>query len=249
MPVSTSTALVFRTGSQDRALFACVLASILLHAAVLFLSPGLRPGPPAAGPRILTATFAPRIAPTEFPDAQQPVVKPPEPQPEPAKPVVIPETPRPVLAKPTPSPVAVPQPPAPAPAPAQSVPAPAAAPTPAVQPPAQQAAGEPPASNAGDAGLVEQYRLALIDAAKRYKRYPAQAMERGWQGKVEIHLVIGADGLIKSATIRTSSSYQILDDQALDMVRKGKPLAQIPAALRGREFSVDVPVIFQLQAG
>jgi hypothetical protein len=30
------------------------------------------------------------------------------------------------------------------------------------------------------------------------------------------------------------------------MLRKGKTAVQIPASLRGREFSVDVPVIFKL---
>ena len=85
-------------------------------------------------------------------------------------------------------------------------------------------------------------------SAKRYKRYPAQAMDKGWQGRVVVRLVIGANGRIRSNQIETSSGYEILDRQALDMVRKGKPLTRIPAALRGREFSVDIPVIFDLQA-
>ncbi len=49
--------------------------------------------------------------------------------------------------------------------------------------------------------------------------------------------------------IKTSSNYQILDDQALDMVKRGKPLTPIPAALHGREFTMDIPVIFELQTG
>jgi protein TonB len=104
-------------------------------------------------------------------------------------------------------------------------------------------------TDAADPGLLERYRLALIDAAKRYRRYPVQAMERGWQGRVEIRMVIGANGTIRDALIKTSSNYQILDDQALDMVKRGKPLTPIPAALHGREFTVDVPVIFELQTG
>src|SRR5712692_4095431 len=112
-----------------------------------------------------------------------------------------------------------------------------------------QALATSASTDAADAGLLERYRLALIDAAKRYRRYPVQAMERGWQGRVEIRVVIGADGMIKRTLVKTSSSYQILDDQALDMVKRGKPLAQIPSALRGREFSVDIPVIFELQTG
>lgn len=100
-----------------------------------------------------------------------------------------------------------------------------------------------------DTGILDRYRLALIESAKRYKRYPGQAMDKGWQGKVEVRLVIGANGRTRSTSIKSSSGYEILDKQALDMVNKAKPLTRIPAALRGREFVVDIPVIFDLQAG
>src|SRR5258707_1365702 len=126
----------------------------------------------------------------------------------------------------------------------------------AQQPEASRVAELPPTEGAAkpliegfDTGLLDAYRLALIDAAKRYKRYPGQAMERGWQGRVEIRVVIGGDGMISRAHVKTSSNYQILDDQALDMVKRGKSLTQIPPALRGREFTVDIPVIFELQTG
>ncbi len=33
------------------------------------------------------------------------------------------------------------------------------------------------------------------------------------------------------------------------MVKKGKPLTPLPAASHGREFTVDIPVIFELQTG
>ena len=100
--------------------------------------------------------------------------------------------------------------------------------------------------NEADAGTLEQYRLALIMATRRYKRYPAIAMEKGWQGRVEVHMVIGANGMVASASIKTGSGHEILDNQALDMLKKGKTTVPIPANLRGREFSIDVPVIFSL---
>jgi protein TonB len=101
-----------------------------------------------------------------------------------------------------------------------------------------------------DSSLFDAYRLALIDAAKRYKRYPVQAMERGWEGRVEVRVVVGANGMIKSALVKSSSRYQILDEQALEMVRRAiNALAQVQPAPRGREFTVDVPVIFELQTG
>lgn len=90
--------------------------------------------------------------------------------------------------------------------------------------------------------------MALIVATRRYKRYPAIAMEKGWQGKVEVRMVIGANGMIASASIKASSGHEILDNQAMDMLKKGKTTVLIPASLRGREFSVDVPVIFSLES-
>ena len=116
----------------------------------------------------------------------------------------------------------------------------------------QAAAGVPgneaaaKSGNEADAGTREQYRLALIVAARRYKRYPAIAMEKGWQGRVEVHLVIGANGILVDASIKSGSGHEILDNQALDMLKKGKTTVPIPVSLRGREFSIDVPVIFNL---
>ena len=100
-----------------------------------------------------------------------------------------------------------------------------------------------------DASLLENYRLALIDAASRYKRYPIHAMERGWQGRVEVRLVVESNGDVRSTLIRRSSNYRILDDQALDMVKKGIGREPVPSALHGRGFTLDIPVIFELQAG
>ncbi|MGP1676915.1 MAG: energy transducer TonB [Burkholderiales bacterium] len=99
-----------------------------------------------------------------------------------------------------------------------------------------------------DKGTLEQYRLALILATRRYKRYPAIAMENGWQGRVVVHMVIGANGMVASASIKVSSGHEILDNQAMDMLKKGKTTVPIPAILRGREFNIDVPVIFKLDS-
>ena len=83
-------------------------------------------------------------------------------------------------------------------------------------------------------------------AAGHYKRYPAIAMEKGWQGRVDVHMVIGANGMLAGASVKAGSGYAILDNQAIDMLRKGKTTVEIPAGLRGRESNLDVPVIFKL---
>lgn len=260
MSVSAGKAAMFAPGAQNRALVLCVLASLALHGLVLLFY-GPRAGAPApAVPRILTATFAPRdaapVAAPPVPDAKA------EPEPVRSSPDAQsrPETPRAVIAAPAPVPgPAVPRveevPAAPAPPAEPSAPAHAGGAAPAGRPAEPQpAAASPRAGTTGsgsgaDTGTLDQYRLALIVAARRYKRYPAQAIDKGWQGRVEVRLMVGANGAIQSSLVKASSGYEILDHQALDMVNKATSLTPIPAALRGREFSVDIPVIFDLQAG
>ncbi|MEO8202689.1 MAG: energy transducer TonB [Betaproteobacteria bacterium] len=102
-------------------------------------------------------------------------------------------------------------------------------------------------NDAADPATLGQYRIAIISAAKRYKRYPRVALDNNWEGQAEIRLMIGADGNIVAISIRTRSGYEALDQQALEMIRKAKPLTPIPPALRGRAFTIDVPVVFSLK--
>ena len=88
-----------------------------------------------------------------------------------------------------------------------------------------------------------------MSAARKFKKYPAQAMEKGWTGKVEIRMLVGANGLIQNVVVKSGSGYEILDNQALKMVRDAKPWTTIPPALKGKEFTVDIPVVFDLQNG
>ena len=247
MSVSTGTAILFDNGAQQRVLWMCVGASMFLHIAVLASFSGLREGKPAQTPvKVLTA----KLAPASAVPAAEVAPQPPEPAPPPPSPQARPQPVSPVPAQAKPSAAAplapsVPSPPQPAAA-VPSAPAPQAASAPSAPSAAE------PSARSGDpdeAGSRDQYRLALIGAAKRYKRYPAQAMQNGWTGKVEIRLVIGANGMIQSASIKTSTGFSLLDETALDMIKKAKPLAQIPPALRGKEFTIDVPVIFDLATG
>jgi protein TonB len=244
------------SAAQNRALAICVGASVLLHAAVLFLLPGMREGgKPPAQAQVLSAYFSPRTATPYVPPVPEVKAPPPKPEPQRPQPVARPETPRPVLTAPpssTPSPQVAPAPPVAAPAPpAAPSPPPQAAPAPPTPSAPAQATAAPagPPSDAVDAGSLEKYRIDVIQAARQFKRYPAAAMEKGWQGKVEIRLVIAPSGITRSSSIKTSSGYVVLDDTARTMVTNGRNKVAIPPALRGKEFVVDVPVIFDLKDG
>lgn len=146
---------------------------------------------------------------SEFIEPPKPKEPPPPPPPPPPAPkpkeVRTPPPPRPVAVRtPAPAPTAPvgviePQPPAPPLAP----PAPPAPPTPPSPPPAPPAppAMQLPSSNAD-----------YLNNPKPV--YPAMSKRLGEQGKTIVRVLIGVDGLPKSASIRQSSGYERLDEAA-----------------------------------
>ena len=146
---------------------------------------------------------------SEFIEPPKPKDPPPPPPPPPPAPkpkeVRTPPPPRPVAIRtPAPAPAAPtgviePQPPAPPLAP----PAPPAPPTPPSPPPAPPAppAVQLPSSNAD-----------YLNNPKPV--YPAMSKRLGEQGRTIIRVLIGVDGLPKSASIRESSGYDRLDEAA-----------------------------------
>jgi len=242
MAVSTSSATVFDPHAQQRALLGCVAASIVLHAGALIAFPGLR-GRAAPAPVVLTATFIPAASREAVPVAE-PHARADAPRPAPRRRPALRPEPRQEFARPVPVPQPEPQPEAakpeaPAPQVAEIAPSVPSAPTPIE-------ASAPPAP-AWDGAMLLQYRTGLIASAKQFKRYPVQAMERGWEGRVEIRITVRPTGAIDSARVKTPSGYRILDDQALDMVKRALARSPVPPSLLGREFSIDIPVIFELQ--
>jgi protein TonB len=248
---------VYAPDGPGRRFGVAVAVSLAAHALILFVFPGLldhsraqrlSPGP------IVARLVQPQPAVEAAPEPARPK---PEEAPRPAvKPVPAPSAP-PVLSVPTPA-AALPTVQAPIVAPravepATAAPSPAASSSPSTrsdQAPSQAgpaAAAQPAAGEASDAATIGQYRITVIAAARRYKRYPRIAMDNNWEGKAEVRLVIGADGNIASISIKTPSGFEVLDQQALDMIRRAKPQAPIPAALRGKGFTIDVPVVFSLK--
>jgi len=244
-------------GATGRTLEYALAASIVLHAALLLGLRELRLMPPPEAPTLapLVARLAETKAEPKLPPstpAPAPVARP-EPKPAPRT------TPKP-RPKAVPKPIARPQaspdqvttvpPAAPAASPLPEPAAPVEAAPATAAPPAsvapQRAASEPAAGPTTDA-MLAQYRLAIIEAARRYKRYPRVALDNNWQGKAQVQMAIGANGTIASMTIKTSSGHDILDRQALEMIRNAKPLTAIPAGLLGKPFAIEIPVVFSLE--
>lgn len=230
--------------SDNRAFHYAIGASLALHALVLFSFPNLVDTARRA------ATLPPLIARLMEPPAPEPV---PVPAPPPPEKKLVEKKPAPRAAKPVPrveTPVVREETPpvveAPAPVPA---PAPVAAPPPvaAVEPqPAPSPAPQAPPAEIPESMSRDQYRVQLIDEARRHKRYPALARENNWQGDVKVAVVVAANGR-PTVTLRGSSGYDVLDRQALEMFSRAARAVPIPPSLRGKEFTLEVRAVYGLE--
>ena len=219
---------------QFRLLVRAVLASLVLHALLLYALPILKEVGRVSAPPLVARLAKP---------------KPPEP------PKAEPMAPRPLVPRAASSAKAVPQPPAPAPvAPVLSVePAKQAAEPVFTAPAASQATtartdlASAPVASGPDPGSVARFRIELMEIAGRYKRYPRIAQDNHWEGRVELRIAFAENGAISSLTVKKGAGRAVLDDEAQAMIRSAQPQATIPPALRGKAFTLEITVDFFLK--
>ena len=92
---------------------------------------------------------------------------------------------------------------------AQPAPPPPSAPAPAAAPSAEAAPITPPDASAKNLGNPAP-------------KYPMQARLRHWEGTVRLKVLITPEGRVKDISVAHSSGFDVLDDAALDTVRKWK---------------------------
>ena len=110
--------------------------------------------------------------------------------------------------------------------------------------PAEESYAKPLESISPD-GLRE-YRLNLSREARRHKRYPALARQRGLEGIVIVMVSAGAGLPVPQVSLSRSSGQEVLDQQALEMLGLAVRSASLPDSLRGRDFAIDLPLHFSL---
>ena len=112
--------------------------------------------------------------------------------------------------------------------------------------PTPQAASPTPAKSAP---AVEQFTEANFKAnylSNPKPDYPAIAKSRGWTGKVMLRVQVTPEGTPSSVVVETSSGHEMLDESAIEAVKKWKFIA----AKRGDTpvaSAVIVPIVFSLR--
>lgn len=191
---------------------------------------------------------AEEVAPPEPPKPEPPK---PEPKPEPVK--------RPTPPKPVeqPAPVQIPDTPAEAPHtdPPPAPPVISAAPKAEEHPPTFTAPPPPPPEPPKPVGPSEAdietarqaYGNSLSREIGKHKRYPRIAQMRGWEGSMSLLLEIDTNGKVVSVRIDEASDREVFNTEAQEMVKRMVQPPPIPEPLRGRSFSVRVPISFRLE--
>lgn len=106
---------------------------------------------------------------------------------------------------------------------------------------APAAAGEGP-----DAEGLRAYRIGLAREARAHRRYPPLARERGWTGTAEVRVDVSPGGQPWQVLLARSSGHEILDREAVLLMRNAAATTVLPDSLRGREFAVRMPVTFDI---
>ncbi|MEI7430628.1 MAG: TonB family protein [Betaproteobacteria bacterium] len=141
----------------------------------------------------------------------------------------------------------------------ENVPAPSPAPGEAKRTPSTEvgvASAQPAGAGVGVAAVAREglsademryYRMSLATAARRFKRYPPLARERGWEGTAEVALNVSARVGVPEVVLVRSSGRTLLDDQAVEMISQAVRVTALPEGLKGRDFRILLPVQFSLE--
>lgn len=77
------------------------------------------------------------------------------------------------------------------------------------------------------------------------KHYPAQARLNHWEGKVVLRAVIRSDGHLVDLIVKQTSGYRVLDEAAMEVVRRICPIP-LKYELGRSEIIVMIPIDYKL---
>jgi protein TonB len=117
-------------------------------------------------------------------------------------------------------------------------------PKPQEQPPAPETRAPPKTEHVGQLTQAgsNAYNALVFGHLQRFKRYPSSA--RGAQGTVVVRFVLNRAGAVMESAVTKSSGNDVLDREALEILRRASPFPAFPGAKPGSQDSYIAPVNF-----
>jgi TonB family protein len=100
-------------------------------------------------------------------------------------------------------------------------------------------AAPPPRDQRPSPSNATKYSASVGDWGGHLLNYPPLAKRMGYQGKVVLLITVNPSGTVTSVQLKSSSGYKILDDAALDHVRKHLRLRNPPGEVRHHTLEVE----------
>lgn len=117
----------------------------------------------------------------------------------------------------------------------------------ALREPATVALADEQRARGPDAAGLRQFRLALAGEARRLRRYPEAARRAGLSGTAEVRVAVESGGAVRRTDLIQTSGHELLDVAAVEMLREAATRAFLPDSLRGVNFAVLLPVVFEVE--
>jgi protein TonB len=98
-----------------------------------------------------------------------------------------------------------------------------------------------------DTAALVTWRSRLATHVQRFKRYPAEAIERHLFGTALVRFTIDRAGAVLSTELVGHSGIDVLDRESLSLIARAAPLPQPPGGVFGTHFTFTIPVRFHPQ--
>ncbi len=92
-----------------------------------------------------------------------------------------------------------------------------------------------------------EYLAGVLRVIERHKRYPRSARMSRQSGQVEVGFLIQENGLFAGVHLVKSSSFEVLDEAALEAVRRANGADPIPSEIGRKSWDVVLPVKYELE--
>lgn len=107
---------------------------------------------------------------------------------------------------------------------------------------AATASGQGKVAMAEGNASFDNYKGKVRNKISKKRKYPSQARRQGITGVATVSFVVQADGGLSGLRLSGSSGSSILDEAALDTVRRAAPFPSIPASIGKGSISFNVPI-------
>ena len=99
----------------------------------------------------------------------------------------------------------------------------------------------------GYSDFLSNYLNLVISKIQKAKRYPLQARKEKIEGEVKLKFLINSRGELESAELVSSSGFEILDREALEMLHRAVPFPPLPEEIKERGLELNLKVKFHLE--